>query len=409
MRVELINTGSELLIGTVVNTHAAWLARELLALGLRISRQVTVPDGSAIREALAEAIARAEVVLVTGGLGPTSDDVTRNLAAELLGRPLVHDPEVEAAIRERFARRKLSMPASVLRQAQVPAGARVLPNGNGTAPGLHLAPGPRCPAHLFLLPGPPRELHPMFREQVIPTLRALSPQAIPECRILRIAGMGESQVEEAVGEALVAIEGLELGYCARPGEVDVRLVGPAPIVARAEAEVRTRLGIRIFGEGAETMEDAVVTLLTRTGKTLAVAESCTGGFLSHRITNVAGASAVFLVGYVTYANPAKQSALGIPPELLATHGAVSEAVARAMAEGALARAGSDYALATTGIAGPGGGLPGKPVGTLHLALASAGLPTLHRSLLLSADRETFKFMATQSALDLLRMRLSGNA
>jgi len=407
MRIELLNTGSELLLGTVVNTHAAWIGRELLALGLRIARQVTVPDGPAIREALDEALRRSDAVLVTGGLGPTSDDITRDLVAELLERPLHPDPEVERTIRERFSRRRLTMPESVLRQAQVPEGAEVLPNAHGTAPGLYLPPSPAHPVHLFLLPGPPRELHPMFRDQVLPRLREYAPQPVPECRILRIAGMGESQVEDRVGEELARIAGLELGYCARPGEVDVRLVGAPSVVADAEAIVRRQIGSRIFGEGSEGMEQVAVRLLRAAGATLAVAESCTGGFLAHRITNVPGASEVFLAGFVTYSNAAKSSALGIPPDLIREHGAVSEPVACGMAEGALTATGASHALATTGVAGPGGGTEAKPVGTVHIALASQGLPTLHRRLLLSADRETFKFMATQSALDLLRERLLG--
>jgi len=247
----------------------------------------------------------------------------------------------------------------------------------------------------------------MFRDQVLPRLREYAPQPVPECRILRIAGMGESQVEDRVGEELARIAGLELGYCARPGEVDVRLVGAPSVVADAEAIVRRQIGSRIFGEGSEGMEQVAVRLLRAAGATLAVAESCTGGFLAHRITNVPGASEVFLAGFVTYSNAAKSSALGIPPDLIREHGAVSEPVACGMAEGALTATGASHALATTGVAGPGGGTEAKPVGTVHIALASQGLPTLHRRLLLSADRETFKFMATQSALDLLRERLLG--
>ena len=403
MNVEVVNTGTEILLGSVLNTHVATLAQGLFPLGLRIERQVTVPDGDAIRDALAAAIARAEIVIVTGGLGPTTDDLTRETAAELLGRPLRHNKEVMNTIAARFALRGLELTERVARQAQVPEGATVLPNDNGTAPGLYLtsATGGRT-VHLFLLPGPPRELKPMFEASVLPLLRQIVPGgAVNECRVYHVLNMGESNVEALVGESLLAIPGLELGYCARPGEVDIRCIGPAAALEAAEKILLAALGKSIVTRDGRNLEQAVVEALTRRAQTLATAESCTGGGLAHRVTNISGASAVFLAGYVTYANEAKTRDLGVDAALIAEHGAVSPQVAAAMAEGALRRAGSHWALATTGIAGPTGGTPTKPVGTVCLALARRDGPTTVEQHRFFRDREAFKDLACRTALALL--------
>jgi nicotinamide-nucleotide amidase len=402
MRVEVINTGTELLLGSVLNTHLRFLAEALFPLGLRVNRQVTVPDGPDIRTALLESFARAEIVLVTGGLGPTTDDITREITAELLGLTLIHDEAVMQAIAKRFARRGLTMGARIARQAQRPAEAVVLANEFGTAPGLYFAARADTP-HLFLLPGPPRELQPMFEAAAVPILRALAPPREVAMRTWRISGIGESTVEEAVGEPLLAL-GIELGYCARPGEVDLRTIGTEAQLAQAAAIVEEKLAPHIVSPEAASLEAVIVGELTARHATLAVAESCTGGFVAHRITNVPGASAVFLAGYVTYANEAKQS-LGVDPTLIAEHGAVSSQVAGAMATGARAAAGATFALSTTGIAGPGGGTKEKPVGTVYIALAEEGREAkveLHK---FPTDRATFKDLTSQAALDLLRRRL----
>jgi nicotinamide-nucleotide amidase len=428
MRVEVINTGTELLLGSVLNTHLRFLAEALFPLGLRVNRQVTVPDGPDIRTALLESFARAEIVIVTGGLGPTTDDITREVTAELLGLTLVHDEEVMQAIAKRFARRGLTMGVRIARQAQRPAEAVVLANEFGTAPGLYLPafahPAGKMPAgaggtptlpetigpsalpgtpHLFLLPGPPRELQPMFEAAAVPILRALVPPREAHMRTWRISGLGESSVEELVGEPLLAL-GVELGYCARPGEVDLRTIGTEAQLAQAAAIVEAALAPHIVSPDATPLEAVIVQELTARRETLAVAESCTGGFVAHRITNVPGASAVFLAGFVTYANEAKQ-ALGVDPQLIAEHGAVSSQVAAAMASGARAAAGATFALSTTGIAGPGGGTKEKPVGTVYIALAEEGREPrveLHKY---PTDRATFKDLTSQAALDLLRRRL----
>ena len=409
MRVEVINTGTELLLGNVLNTHLKFFAEALFPLGLRIGRQVTVPDGDLIREALVEASARAEIVLITGGLGPTTDDVTREIVAEQLGLELVHDDEIMRAIEARFARRTMQMSPRNARQAQRPREATVLWNHHGTAPGLYFPPQAKGAdamwPHIFLLPGPPRELKPMFNESVLPILEKLLP-ARPAfaLRSYRIVGMGESGVEELVGEALLAL-GLEVGYCARPGEVDVRLIGGPEGLARAEEIVVGKLGGHIVSRDGEELEKVVVDLLTARGETLAIAESCTGGFVAHRVTNVPGASAVFMQGFVTYANEAKTRALGVDAALIRAHGAVSAEVAAAMAEGARAAAGVDHALATTGIAGPGGGSETKPVGTVFIALATKLGQTVVERHRYQHERETFKNLTAQTALDLLRRRL----
>jgi nicotinamide-nucleotide amidase len=404
----VINTGTEILLGDVLNTHLTFIAREIFPLGLRVERQISVPDGTAIRDALQENFHRAEIVFVTGGLGPTTDDITREITAELLGLDLLADPELEHTITQRLRTRGIRLTNRILRQAQVPRGAEVLSNENGSAPGLYLAAnlnGSIAP-HLFLLPGPPRELQPMFTETVVPLLRRIVRQdEIFACRTYRIVGMGESYVEEAVGEELLAISGLELGYCARMGEVDLRVIGSTWIVEQADAVVQRKLAASILSTSGENLETVIVRLLTAKSATLAIAESCTGGFLAHRITNVPGASAVFLAGYITYSNEAKTASLAVDPATILEHGAVSEPVARAMAEGARAKSGATFALATTGIAGPGGGSEAKPVGTAYIALAGGG-ETVVRHLFFPSDRETFKQLATQMALNLLRERLA---
>jgi nicotinamide-nucleotide amidase len=245
----------------------------------------------------------------------------------------------------------------------------------------------------------------MFSASVLPLLRTIVRQETDfEFRGYRIVGMGESYVEEAVGAQLLALPGLELGYCARMGEVDLRVIGPAAVVAEADALVRSKLAASIFSTSGENLETVVVRQLAEKKCTLAVAESCTGGFLAHRLTNVPGASEVFLAGYITYSNEAKSAALGVPPSMIAEHGAVSETAARAMSEGARRNANSTFALATTGIAGPGGGSEAKPVGTAYIALAGEG-GALVRHLYFPTDRETFKQLVTQTALNLLRSRL----
>ncbi len=409
MRVELINTGSELLLGNVRDAHLSWFGRELFPLGLRIGRQGTVPDGTPIRDLLLEAFGRSDVIIVTGGLGPTTDDITRELVSEILARRLIPHPETLERIHERCRRRGFAFQERMARQAMAPEGAVVLPNENGTAPGLYLpaaeSPSSRTP-HLFLLPGPPRELQPMARKHVLPMLAGLlEGSGRDECRIYKVVGMGESLLEAKVGLELSARGDIEVGYCARPNEVDFRLIAPTAVLNEVEPLVLAAVGEHLVSDDMESMEEIVLGLLRGQGATLATAESCTGGLLANRLTDIPGASAVFLQGFVTYSNDSKTSLLGVSHGMIERHGAVSEEVARAMAEGALARSGARYALSTTGIAGPDGGTPEKPVGTVWMALAEAGRETESWRENLLTDRITFKQAATQSALNRLRIRL----
>jgi nicotinamide-nucleotide amidase len=407
MRTVVLNTGTELLLGDVQDAHLAFIAREIFPLGLRVNEQRTVPDGALIRTALTELFPRAEILFVTGGLGPTSDDITRDNVADVLGLELRQNTEVLALLKGRLKTRGIKWASSIARQADVPVGAQILPNKNGSAPGLYLRsninPAVLSP-HLFLLPGPPRELQPMLRDSVMSILRSIVPSRSIERRIYKIACVGESIVEEAIGAKVLAIPGVELGYCARPGEVDVRIVGAADPVVRADKVIRGELGLSIFSTGDETLEEVLVKLLARRKETIAVAESCTGGLLAHRLTNVPGSSEVFLADCVVYANQAKIDLLDLDPKLIEQHGAVSERVARAMAEGARAKAKSTYALSTTGIAGPSGGSPEKPVGTVYIGLAAPD-ETVTKSLFFPSDRETFKQLVAQAAFELLRRKL----
>ncbi|HUR47559.1 MAG TPA: competence/damage-inducible protein A [Candidatus Saccharimonadales bacterium] len=416
VNIEIINTGSELMLGRVLNTHQQWLCREMADRGRTVARQTAVPDTAQdIVEAVKEALGRADLILVTGGLGPTSDDRTRDLIAQLLGRKLEMDPAIVEKIRGMFARRRRTPPPGMEVQAMVPEGAIVLSNDFGTAPGLALkveAGRYRASASwLVMLPGPPRELKPMFLHQAVPLLERELPQMQEfACRTLKTTGIGESWVEEQIASRLEHLtkNGLDLGYCARVGEVDVRFVaqglGAAKMVRDAEEIVRSVLAEHVYGTDDEQLEQVVIRLLTQKNLKVALAESCTGGFIANRLTNVPGASAAFLAGLVTYSNEAKQKFLGVQLETLVAHGAVSEATAREMAAGARANAGADYAIAVTGIAGPGGGSEEKPVGTVFIALAAPHGTEVKRQLN-TFDRETFKYVTSQQGLEMLRRAL----
>ncbi|MBP7950634.1 MAG: CinA family nicotinamide mononucleotide deamidase-related protein [Verrucomicrobiales bacterium] len=416
MRVELINTGTELLLGNTLNTHLVFLGEKLMAAGLRMARQVAIPDGNILRDVLVETFARTDIVLVTGGLGPTSDDTTRELVAEFFGVELREDAQVLAQVTAYLSGRGREITPNIRRQALVPEGAVVLPNAFGTAPGFYFSPravpghpGLTCP-HLFLLPGPPRELHPMYERSVEPMLRQFC-QETPtagKMRNFRLTGVGESLVADTVEAPLRQLgEDLEIGYCARIGEVVVRCIGTPAQLEGALHVVAAAFPQQFFSDADEPLEKVVIDLLTTFGRTVSTAESCTGGFISHRLTNVPGASAVFPQARITYANEAKRDLLGVPQAMLDAHGAVSAEVCAAMAGGCLERSSTDHALAVTGIAGPSGGSAQKPVGTVFVGLASkTGAPVVERHQF-PFERESFKFAASQAALDLLRRRLVG--
>ena len=407
MRIEIINTGTELLLGSTRNTHGSWIGQELVKLGLRVQRQTTVPDGVAIEDALAESTRRSDVVIVTGGLGPTSDDITREAAARVLGVELMEDEAALRALREFFEKRKKPMVDANLKQAQNLVGADILPNQNGTAPGIYAPPrlGGEPSCAVFLLPGPPRELYPLFHEEVVPRLRALGGvEVIDLVRELKFVGVGESEFQDQLDAHLTGVEGLEVGYCARLGELDLRLIGSEEAIAQGRRLAEERFAEFLVCDDGASLEEAVVRALKGAGKTLAVAESCTGGLIAHRVTNVPGASDVFTHGFITYADEAKVNLIGVSRDSIAAYGAVSEEVAGEMAMGALRVSGADIAVSVSGIAGPSGGTEDKPVGTVCLGLATKEGVKTYRELH-PRSRQDFKLQVSQRALDLIRRAL----
>lgn len=419
MQIELINTGSELLLGRVLNTHQQWLGKKLADAGYILSRQVTVPDtAESICEAVQMALGRADLVVTTGGLGPTSDDITRERIAAQFGKPLQNNEAIAEHIARFFDQRKRPMPKSVLVQAQVPEGALVFQNEYGTAPGLAMTVSVSRSAignlqpWLVMLPGPPRELRPMVDTYLLPFIRQKFPLKEEfHCCTLRTMGIGESMVEDRLLDRLRPLmeQGLDLGFCARTGQVDIRLCGHGSeileVIAKAESLIRSEIGKYIYGVDEDSIEKSVVDKLIAKAQTIAVAESCTGGFLGHHITSIPGASKVFLGGFLTYSNQMKEKMLGVQSETLAKDGAVSKAVSIEMAEGARLNSNADHALSVTGIAGPGGGTKGKPVGTVWLGLASIGRRPIAIQKFHPYDRETFKQATVNQALELMRRRL----
>lgn len=410
MKIEVINTGTELLLGNTLNTHGAWFGRELFKLGMRISRQTTVPDGEAIREALEEAVVRADAVIVTGGLGPTSDDLTREITAAVMGLELITDEAALRSLEGFFTSRGRLMVDANLKQALCPVGADVIPNPNGTAPGIYVPPrlNGRSNCAVFLLPGPPRELYPMFHADVVPKLVALAGvEQVNPALVLKFTGIGESDFHHGVDARLAEIVGLEFGYCAHMGEVDLRLIGSDGVIASAREIVMASFQDQLISDNGASMEKTLVRMLKLAGKTLTTAESCTGGLISNRITNVPGSSEVFTHGFITYSNEAKVQMLGVDAAVIESEGAVSEIVARQMAEGALRESGASIAVAVTGIAGPGGGTEEKPVGTAWIGIAERGGPTEAFRVFHPRKRKDFKLSVSQSALDAVRRRLKG--
>ena len=409
MKAELLAVGSELLGPLRADSNALWLTERLLDSGIEVIARTTIADQAApLATAFRTALARAELVIATGGLGPTADDLTREAAAAATGRALRRDPALLEALRQRFARFARPMSATNEKQADVIAGAVALANGRGTA-GQSLELGGRL---LVLLPGPPGEMQPMFEEQVLPRLRRLVGEtSVVRRRVLRIAAMPESEVDQIAAPVYGRFENPKTTILGSAGQVELHLVAQAASEAEAEArieglaaELRAALPGRIFSEDGRELPQVVVELLRSRGLTLALAESCTGGLLSARLTEVAGASAVLERAFVTYSNRAKTEELGVEPGLVERVGAVSEEVAAAMAAGARAAAGTDVGVGITGIAGPDGGTSEKPVGLVYIALAGAAGSLVRRSLF-PGSRERVRFQATQLALELLRRGL----
>lgn len=407
-RVEILCVGSELL-GGKVNTHMEFFAPFLQGLGLSIGRETSVGDSVAeIRGAVEGAHARADVVLITGGLGPTFDDLTREGVAEALGLRLTYRPEIFEGIRRRFLRYGRRVPKENQRQAFVIEGAAVLPNPFGSAPGQRIT---REGKAVILLPGPASEMIPMMRELVAPFLRrAYSGGRAASKTILRLCGVPESSADERLQPLVESAgrRGVEFTILSEPGLVDLHITAVAGSkreadrrVASAAAAARRLVGKWQFGADSDTLESVVGRKLVARGWTLALAESCTGGLVSRRITRVPGSSRYYLGGVVCYADSAKTRELAVPPEVLRRFGAVSEQCARAMAEGARSRWGADCAASVTGIAGPEGGTKAKPVGLTYFACARSGAPTRVMSARLPGDRESVQRRAAIAALTLL--------
>lgn len=402
--VELVSTGAELLSGRTVNTHAQLLAQHLALLGLPLVRDTTVPDERAVlRAALAEALQRVSIVIVSGGLGATSDDITRDAVADLTGEPLVIHEPTRAHIRQRYEQTGRVWTETVSRNALIVSGAEVLSNRVGLAPGEMITWQDKL---IVLMPGPPREFEAILVDHLVPHLRAFVDEQ-PLQHVFELVGIGESDVVRLLPETGFPGPGVGVAYCARPANVELRLSAlPASAAehARAVAVARERLGEWIYAEAPVDLEFVVIERLRKAGQSVAVAESCTGGLIGHRLTNVPGSSEVFLGGVIAYANASKTRELGVSAGLIETVGAVSSEVAIAMAEGVCARFGADYGIGVTGIAGPGGGSAEKPVGLVHIAVAAAS-GTLAKKFDFSGTRETIKERSAQMALDLLRRRL----
>lgn len=410
MIAEIVSVGTELLMGQIVNTDAQFIASHLAPLGYRALYQVTVGDNPArLAGVVQSALARADVLLFTGGLGPTDDDLTKETVAQALGLEMAVVPEEEARLRAYFASRGKEMTPNNLKQARFPTGSIILPNPNGTAPGCIMEADGKA---AILMPGPPRELYPMFRDHVLPYLEKRSGVRL-HSRELRIFGMGESEVTYRLRDLIAAQTNPTIAPYVKTSEVTLRVTAQCQddaegerLVAPVIDAILARLGSIVYSTNGESLPALCVRLLLTQGATLAVAESCTGGMLASSIVDIPGCSACFLEGVVTYANGAKVRRLGVSEGTLATDGAVSLACAQQMAEGLRAAAGTTYALATTGIAGPDGGTPEKPVGLVYVALAGPGRTEV-RKLLLSGDRTRIRTAATLHALDLLRRSLLG--
>ncbi len=411
MQIEILTIGDELLLGFTIDTNAAHLARELAAVGVGVARRTTVgDDAEGIAAAVREALDRTGAVITTGGLGPTSDDLTREAIAALFGRTLHRDEALADRLRGWWGARGLpgEMPESNLVQTMVPEGARVLQNRHGTAPGLFLE--DERGRWVAMLPGVPREMRGLLAEELVPLIlaRAGAGQRVIRSRTLRTTGIGESALADRLRDVSATVLGSAIAYLPGADGVDLRVTVRDLVAAEADAmlegaaaQLRALVGDRVYGEDAADLATVVLDLCRARGWRLAVAESCTGGLLGGRLTAPPGASDVFEGGVIAYDNRVKIALLGVDPAVLDQHGAVSEPVARQMASGVRARLGTDVGVAITGVAGPSGGTPEKPVGTVWLAADVAGAVRAVRVHLVG-DRAEIRWRATQGALDLVR-------
>jgi nicotinamide-nucleotide amidase len=407
----ILACGTELIIGHCADTNSAWLAEKLASVGIETDRILTVPDRAALlANALREAAAESDVILLTGGLGPTEDDLTRTSLAEVAGVPLTVDPPSLENIRAFFAERAREMPPANQVQAMIPRGARALPNLCGTAPGIAIElQGTPC----FAMPGVPFEMRAMFEREVLPELAALASSSVLLSRNLHCFGRGEADIGQSIRDLMAPgrnpIVGTRAGLGVITLRIDARAADPAAaesMLDEVERELRARLGPIIYGRGDETLQSAVGELLVAAGQTVAVAESCTGGLLGKLLTEVPGSSRYFLGGIISYADAVKTRLLGVPQETLRSHGAVSEEVARAMAAGACAALASDWAISITGIAGPAGGSASKPVGLVYVGLKTPTEVRVNEFRLgEQTPRDVIRERAARCALNLLRVAL----
>lgn len=411
MQAELIMVGTELLLGEVLDTNSQWLATRLAEIGIDVYFKNTVGDNwTRMAGVLAQALSRSDVVIVAGGLGPTQDDLTRRVIAGVTGRPLVRAEEAEKHVRRYFQDIGRPLLESTLQQAWFPDGARPIPNERGTALGMILDLGAKL---LVALPGVPSELEAMVLTHVLPLLASRQGSGVTYSRVLRFWGLGESALEEMVRDIIEQQTNPTLAPYAGAGEARLRITARAEdaphalmLIETLESEIRLRTGSFLYGVDDTSLEQVINELLTERQATVATAESCTGGLIAHRITNVQGSSRCFLRGWVTYSNESKSAELGVPTTLLAEYGAVSAPVARAMASGARQRAHSTYALSATGIAGPGGGSTRKPVGLVYVGLAGPGNMLEVEEFRFRGYRGDIKMRSASAALNMLRLALT---
>ncbi len=412
MQAELLAVGSELLVPGRQETNAATLTRYLLERGCKVVARTTIADDAqALTDSFRLALSRADLVIATGGLGPTEDDLTRECAATALGATLIREPSYVEWLKERFKRFNRPMPSVNEKQADRIEGGRLLMNEKGTAPGQMIE---RDGKILVLLPGPPREMLPLFEREVLPVVEARASGERIVMRIIRIAGMGESDVEQQVAPIYKTFNNPVTTILGGASEVELQLVGTGPTdafalekVEQLASRIREVLGPRIYTERGETLENVVAALFMRRGLKLALAESCTGGLVTSRLVSIPGVSAFLDRAFVTYSDKAKRDELGVREETLRSFGAVSEETAREMAAGAIRASGANVAIAVTGIAGPTGGSAEKPVGTVCFALEGALGARSTRRIFPSADRERIIQQAANSALEILRRALVG--
>jgi nicotinamide-nucleotide amidase len=409
LKASILAIGSELLTPQRADTNALFLTRRLLEVGVAVAlRQTVADDMQLLAAAFRHALATTDLVIATGGLGPTEDDLTREAAAAALGRGLTRDAAYLDALRERFARYGRVMAPVNEKQADLIDGAVLIKNPRGTAPAQSVESGGKL---LVLLPGPPGEMEPLFDAQVLPLVRQRAQGAVLKTRVLRIASMGESEVEQLVAPIYKAFENPRTTILGGAGQVELHLVAEAADEAEADARIealarpiREALAGRVYSEDGKDLAQVVAALLKERRLTIAVAESCTGGQLSARLTDVPGSSAYFERGVITYSNAAKADLLGVPGELIAEKGAVSEEVARVMAGAAMQSARAAIGVGITGIAGPDGGTPEKPVGLVYLALAGAAGDRVRRAHF-PGDRDRVRQQAVQAALEMVRRGL----